>query len=62
MLNTNTTTRVIDADDFFSTFEKELTEPIPGEQFDIVVVLPRTRDHAERRVWGKPTGKPRYKK
>jgi hypothetical protein len=25
---------VIPADDFFSTLEKELAEPIPGEEFD----------------------------
>lgn len=64
------TTRVIDAEDFFSTFEKELTEPIEGEEFD---VLPKDEtlswdeewanmNRRERRMWGKPTGKPRYKK
>jgi hypothetical protein len=67
---TITTTHVIDADDFFTTFEKELTEPIPGEEFD---VLPKDEslsweeewdflNRHERRMWGKPTGKPRYKK
>ena len=45
----NTTTRVIDAEDYLTSLEMELAEPIPGEQFDIVVVLPRARDRAERR-------------
>jgi hypothetical protein len=59
----------IAADDFFSTLEKELAEPIPGEEFD---VLPEDEalsweeqwvllDRRARR-WGKPEGKPRYKK
>ena len=61
---------VIPADDFFSTLEKELAEPIPGEEFDFLpederlswgeeFALPNRRD---KRMWGKPTGKPRYKK
>ena len=63
-------TMIIPADDFMSTLEKELTEPIPGEEFDVLhedetlsweeewMLLNRR----ERRMWGKPTGKPRYKK
>lgn len=47
---TITTTRVIDELDYFSTsMDIGLAEPFPGEQHDIVVVLPRARDRAERR-------------
>ena len=57
---------LIDAEDYFKTLAMELAEPIPGEQFDIVVVLPRARDRAERRFTRcfkrHQAGKPRYKK
>ena len=64
------TTHVIEAEDYFSTFEIGLAKPIAGEQFDI---LPEDEtltweeewlllNRRERRMWGKPTGKPRYKK
>ncbi len=67
---TTTTNRVIDAEDYFSTFEMELAEPIMSEEFD---VLPKDEslsweeewdflNRHERRMWGKPSGKPRYKK
>jgi hypothetical protein len=68
--NTSNTTRVIDAEDYLTSLEMELREPIPGEEFD---VLPEDEtlswekewdfmNRQERRMWGKPTGKPRYKK
>jgi hypothetical protein len=63
----NTTTRVIDELDYFSTsMDIGLAEPIPGEEFDIVVVLPRARDRVERRFTRcfkrHQAGKARYKK
>jgi hypothetical protein len=59
----------IDAEDYFTTLEMELAEPIKDEDFD---VLPEDEtlsweeqwvllDRRARR-WGKPNGKPRYKK
>jgi hypothetical protein len=65
-----TTISRIAAEDYFTTLEMELAEPIPGEDFDILPedetlsweeewVLLNRRD---RRMWGKPNGKPRYKK
>ena len=67
MNNTSNTTHVIDADDFFSTFEKELTEPIPGEEFD---VLPKDESLSWevgfskfcRRLKRRQASKARYKK
>jgi hypothetical protein len=61
---------VIPADDFFSTLEKELSEPIPGEDFDVLPEDSRLSwseefallNRRDRRMWGKPSGKPRYKK
>jgi len=61
---------VIEAEDYFTSLEMVLTEPIAGEQFD---VLPEDEtlswdeewahlNRRDRRMWGKPSGKPRYKK
>jgi hypothetical protein len=60
----------IAADDFFSTLEMELAEPIEGEDFDVLPEDSRLSwdeefallNRRDRRMWGKPTGKPRYKK
>ena len=73
MLNNNTTgssSVMIGPEDYLTSLEMELREPIPGEEFDI---LPEDEtlsweeewmllNRRERRMWGKPTGKPRYKK
>jgi len=61
---------VIPADDFMSTLEMELAEPIKDEDFDVLpedVRLSWGEEFAllnrrDKRMWGKPTGKPRYKK
>lgn len=60
---------VIDADDFFSTFEKELTEPVPGEEFDVLPedsTLSWDEEWAlicrRENRWGRPVQKPRAKK
>jgi hypothetical protein len=61
---------MIGPEDYLSSLEMELRKPIPGEEFDI---LPEDEtlsweeewmllNRRERRMWGKPTGKPRYKK
>jgi len=65
-----TTIPRIDAEDFFSTLEKDLAEPIPGEEFDVLPDDERLSwgeefallNRRDRRMWGKPSGKPRYKK
>jgi hypothetical protein len=60
----------IAADDFFSTLEVELAEPIPGEEFDFLPEDERLSwgeefallNRRDKREWGKPSGKPRSKK
>jgi hypothetical protein len=62
-------TFVIDPDDFFSTFERELSEPVTGEEFD---VLPEDSTPSWDEEWalicrrenrcGRPVRKPRAKK
>ena len=42
-------TDVIDAEDYLTSFVMELCEPIAGEEHDIVAVLPRMMDKAQRR-------------
>ena len=63
-------TMIIPADAFMSTLEMELSEPIEGEDFDILPEDMRLSwgeefallNRRDRRRRGKPNGKPRYKK
>lgn len=66
-----TTISRIAADDFYSTsMVIGLAEPIEGEDFDVLPVDTRMSwgeefallNRRDRRMWGKPNGKPRYKK
>lgn len=74
-MNTSTNTTgsasvMIGPEDYLSSLEMELRKPIPGEEFDILLEDETLSweeewmllNRRERRMWGKPAGKPRYKK